>query len=483
MSRTQFKTSLAGVVVLAAAVPALICLGLGLPHLWPIPAALGVLLVLFTAISVDGHLLGHYLWRVWRSRRRGEIYQESSVPRTVSTSAGTVAYVWSATGPQVVACIEIAPTLSLPAVGDDQGVYTADTAPLQVLAKARRQFGLHLDISLISVGARVTGSIGALHNTVNPKFVSQRRTWVVVRLDLADSVNLAATSARGHLEQAAPSVVAAAVQRIAVDCRRSGVRAEVIDSAAALTDAQRFLGGGVAPQTWREQWAELVSDSGKSKTTARATRISGAVTTELIEQVWSYPALYTAICLQLVDVDAAAGGAGFGVEGSVVFFDGVSPSTEQMPAGVRVAYGEQADVFGGCLLQYGSPKPAPPNRAVGVGCTDDALAMAIGPSGQLFGLTSSGRLVGIQIVDTSPIGAKDDPGGGGSGLVHGVADCVACGRRRPGRSRAHRPHPAVGADGRPTSSRRPAAGWRPAQPNRRAGDHRPGRGPSVCRSG
>lgn len=114
--------------------------------------------------------------------------------------------------------IQLAPDLDLPTVIADTSIYTEDTVPVDALVPLLDQYGVQVDIDIVTTGQRVrpTGSYSMLYDQLigSHPVVGDRLTWLVVRLD--QERNLRVLNRRGPCEVVAPKALAAAAHRIAV---------------------------------------------------------------------------------------------------------------------------------------------------------------------------------------------------------------------------------------------------------------------------
>jgi type VII secretion protein EccE len=94
--------------------------------------------------------------------------------------------------------IQLAPNLDLPTVIAERTLYTEDTIPVDALLPMLDQFGIAVDIDIVTTGQRVrsTGSYSMLYDQLigSHPVVGDRLTWLVVRLD--QERNLAALRRR-----------------------------------------------------------------------------------------------------------------------------------------------------------------------------------------------------------------------------------------------------------------------------------------------
>ncbi|WP_338760370.1 type VII secretion protein EccE [Nocardia vulneris] len=247
------------VLVLCAS---LVLIALSSRGLWMFGVGMSVLLVLTVAMGVDGR--SPYRWLcAWIGYRRGHGMRHAELVRVpelseVEVAAGVCGI--RHVGDVLVAMIQLVPNLDLPTVIADATIYTEDTVPLSVLLPLRDQYGVSIDLEIVTTGSRTrsTGHYTMLYDQLigATAVVGSRVTWLVARLD--ERRNLAALSKRGPVVAVAPGALATAAHRIATRLREQGIGAHPLP-AAALSDALRLLHAGVELDDLREQWSCLQS--------------------------------------------------------------------------------------------------------------------------------------------------------------------------------------------------------------------------------
>jgi type VII secretion protein EccE len=163
-------------------------------------------------------------------------------------------------GSVLTAMIQLAPNLDLPTVIAKNTTYTEDTLSIDTLSAMLDQYGIAVEIDIVSTGRRVRslGNYGLLYDqlTAGHPVVGERFTWLVIRLDVER--NLAVLACRGPLAREAPKAIATAAIRIAARLRERGVAAQVLP-AARHREAAQLLHGGVELTELTEKWRRLVS--------------------------------------------------------------------------------------------------------------------------------------------------------------------------------------------------------------------------------
>ncbi|WP_280396318.1 type VII secretion protein EccE [Nocardia brasiliensis] len=240
----------------------LLLIALSARGFWSVGVVVTIMLVLAVTIRVDGRtpygrLCDVAAFRHGHAARRAEL---SRVPliSEVEVTAGICGV--RQAGGTVIAMIQLVPNLDLPTVIADKTIYTEDTVPLAALLPLREQYGLVIDLDIVTTGSRTrsTGGYTMLYDQLigANAVVGSRVTWLVARLD--QRRNLAALSRRGPVAVVAPRALATAAHRIATRLREQGIGAQPLP-AAAMSDALRLLHAGVELSDLRERWSCLQS--------------------------------------------------------------------------------------------------------------------------------------------------------------------------------------------------------------------------------
>ncbi|WP_245714159.1 type VII secretion protein EccE [Nocardia vaccinii] len=285
-------------------------------------------------------------------------------------------------GTTLVAMIQLAPNLDLPTVIAEQTIYTEDTIPVDALLPMRDQYGITVDIDLVTTGQRVRpgGSYSMLYDQLigSHPVVGNRMSWLVVRLD--QERNLAALARRGPCAVAAPRALASAAHRIAMRLREHGVNAHPLP-ADALWEANRLLHAGVELSDLREKWSHLESSvPGRSVTSFLIdwTRLGGVG----LDDCWAWNRGRTTVVVSL------AGGA-VGARGLVRYVGSAVPSA---PVDYLLPLGGRQSAALLASLPTGTSTRDIAATESGVDIAEDAalsgLTVAIGPNGQILGAIS-----------------------------------------------------------------------------------------------
>ncbi|MEV5652503.1 type VII secretion protein EccE [Nocardia sp. NPDC052254] len=282
----------------------------------------------------------------------------------------------------LVAMIQLAPNLDLPTVIGEKTLYTEDVVPIDALARMLDQYGVHVDIDIVTTGQRVrpASSYSMLYDQLigTHPVVGERMTWLVVRLD--QERNLATLSRRGPCEVTGPKALATAAHRIASRLREQGFSAHALP-ADALREATRLLHAGVELTDLRERWGQMESPSSGRCVTSFAidwTRLAGAG----LDDCWSWNRGRTTLVVSL------AGGA-LGPRGLVRY---VGPPVTSAPADyLRRLGGRQSTALMATLPTRTSVSELPRDDTGNDLATAEMLAelpITIGPNGQILGAIS-----------------------------------------------------------------------------------------------
>ncbi|MFI5715865.1 type VII secretion protein EccE [Nocardia sp. NPDC051750] len=321
-------------------------------------------------------------WAGFRRGRAGRAAALAGLPpiREIRVPAGVCGI--QVDGDIMVAMIQLAPNLDLPTVIAEQTVYTEDTVGVGALLPMLDQYGIAVDIDIVTTGQRVrsAGSYSMLYDQLigpNP-VVGNRLTWLVVRLD--QQRNLAALTKRGPCSVVAPKALATAAHRIAGRLRERGVAAHALP-ADALADAFRTLHSGTELDEIREAWHCLpTSVPGRFVTSFGIDwhRLDDVT----LDDCWTWSNGRTTLVVSLSGV----------YDGPRAVVRYVGPAMEDvLPDYLRRLPGQQLAAFratlptGTCVRDLTRDEravaPAPEEIAA-------ALAVPIGPNGQILGAIS-----------------------------------------------------------------------------------------------
>ncbi|RDI54529.1 type VII secretion protein EccE [Nocardia mexicana] len=351
--------------------------------IWVGPAIVGLLLITVT-VRFGGRTTVRWLldWGEFRFGREARAQARAVVPevRDVAVAAGVCGI--HEAGSTLVAMIQLAPDLGLPTVIAEQTVYTEDIVPVDDLLPMLDQYGLAVDIDIVTTGQRVRPSTGysMLYDQLigSHPVVGDRSTWLVLRLD--QERNLSALARRGPAEVSGPKALATAAHRIAGRLRERGIAAQALP-AEAFHGAVRLLHAGVELPDLREKWGHLEPSVPGRFVTSFAidwTRLDGAG----LDDCWTWNRGRTTVVVSL------AGGA-LGPRGLVRY---VGPALMTEPPGyLRRLGGKQSTALLATLPTGTSVQAVPPDDTGNDVAPADLLAdlpIAIGPNGQILGTIS-----------------------------------------------------------------------------------------------
>jgi type VII secretion protein EccE len=310
---------------------------------------------------------------------RARLRTSLPVASDVEVAAGVCGI--SGTDESLVAMIQLAPNLDLPTIIAEKSIYTEDTLPVTALLPLLDQFGIAVDIDVVTTGQRIrpSGTYSMLYDQLvgEHPVVGHRLTWLMVRLDLPR--NLSALARRGSVEQVAPQALASAVHRIAQRLRGHGFAAHALP-ADAMREATRLLHAGVELADLRETWHRLESvipGRGVTSFLIDWNRLGGAS----LDDCWTWNRGHTTLVVSLNGTDSPR---------ALVRY--VGPPADGAPADyLRPLSGRQSAALLASLpavttvrelpLRDSDAQDAPPELL-------DELTVAIGPNGQILGSLS-----------------------------------------------------------------------------------------------
>lgn len=227
---------------------------------WWVSAVTASVLLATVTIRVRGHtaagwLLARGAYRFGRAARARKLMAECVI-RDIDVAAGVCGV--RTDDPVLVAMIQLAPDLDLPTVIAEDTVYTEDIVPVEALTPLLEQYGITVDIDIVTTGQRVrsAGEYSMLYDQLigTQPVVGDRLTWLVVRLD--QRRNLKALRRRGPAAVSGPRALASAAHRIAGRLRERGIAAHALP-AAAMREAAALLQTGIETAELKESWRQL----------------------------------------------------------------------------------------------------------------------------------------------------------------------------------------------------------------------------------
>ncbi|WP_078358268.1 type VII secretion protein EccE [Mycobacteroides chelonae] len=271
---------------------------------WWLLGALAVVLLLAAVVTFDQVTAAGWLARatrfLWWRRRKGTRLTLAEPFEIIAPGIGAVGMRWD--GQYLVTMLALAGKPHMPTILDGPNARTFDTVPLQAIATVLRQFGgIELESAdVLTVGRRAGMSAYAVEYDAmigNRAAVGLRRTWLVLRL--APQGCLAGIAYRKSLTGA----VAAATERIRQSLIRAGCRATICD-AAQVRSATATIAAGEKPGEVRESWSRVAGDAGGFIGVYRVP--AAALTTTLINEVWSIPTERTVVAVRVTLDDGGA---------------------------------------------------------------------------------------------------------------------------------------------------------------------------------
>ncbi|MFQ6331532.1 type VII secretion protein EccE [Nocardia sp. CWNU-33] len=358
--------------------------GLSAKTPWWVGATVVSVLLVMVTVRVNGRTTVRWMidwaaYRLGRTARARERAQHAEI-RDVEVATGVCGI--HKAGTTLVAMIQLAPNLDLPTVISEQTLYTEDTIPIDVLLPMLDQFGIAVDIDIVTTGQRVrsTGNYSMLYDQLigSHPVVGDRLTWLVVRLD--QERNLSALAKRGRCEVVAPKALASAAHRIAGRLRERGFAAHALPS-GALREATRLLHAGVELSDLRETWTTLESSAPGRCVTSFVidwTRLDGVG----LDDCWSWNRGRTTLVVSLTEGESGPR--------ALVRFVGPAVTTEP-PDYLRLLKGRQSTALMASLPTAISVRALPADESGSEFAPDDLaadLSVAIGPNGQIIGSIS-----------------------------------------------------------------------------------------------
>ncbi|MEC3920221.1 type VII secretion protein EccE [Nocardia sp. CDC160] len=349
---------------------------------WVCAASLAAVLASVTVRVNDRTAVGWlYGWAQYRFRRsaRSRALLEPADIQDVEVAAGTCGI--RTAGTTLVAMVQLAPDLDLPTVIAETTIYTEDTVAVAALMPMLDQYGIDIDIDIVTTGQRVrsTGSYSMLYDQLvgSHPVVGNRLTWLVLRLD--QERNLAALTQRGPCAVVAPKALATAAHRIAVRLRERGIAAQALPS-AAMHEAIRLLHTGVELAELRERWGRLQASPGRDATSFLVDW--GRLDAATLDDCWAWNRGHTTLVLGLTESQQGPR--------ALVRFVG-PPVTAALPDYLRRLPGHQAVALRASLPAETSWSAVPLIESGTDFAPDELLAdltIPIGPNGQILGSIS-----------------------------------------------------------------------------------------------
>lgn len=247
---------------------------------WQAMVAIATVIALLGVVQIRRHTAAHWLILAVRWRRHRARLLGAAVPDPVDVNydgsiAGVRLHAGTLTAMVAVAGAAYVPTTLARGRASD----TANLVPLRVLRPLVDQFGLAVSIEVVSAGQRraMTGNYAALYEKIiGPRPVAaQRRTWLILRAPVIDSVD--ALAKRSSLLTA----MAVAAERCARQLHETGCRARVCTATEVVAAEATLLGPATGEAI--DKWSHIESSSG-----ALATYVVAAkdMPERPIDQLW-----------------------------------------------------------------------------------------------------------------------------------------------------------------------------------------------------
>jgi type VII secretion protein EccE len=349
-------------------------------HLWHGPVALAVPIVV--AVLVDAALLV-----TWRHQTVGALARHRLTKRRAT--AAVVAPVsshrlrWTTEEAAIrgdefeaLAVVAVDGASHTPSVLDHHQVQSGTLLPVDVVARAVRQFDVSLaGIDIYSVGRRRAGDehhhYAATYSRVIADYgaVGERSTWCVLRMRSRD--NLGAIAARDSVA----ATLLACARRLAVELGAHGCPARLVD-VAELDELDAAIAGPLTNGA-TAQWSGLVHPGG----VVTSYWLSPSdITTATLDHVWAPDTDATMTTIQL-----RPGGDGSVTVGALVRYSTAGKLTEAPLRGLNPLSGQQELALRATLLEPAVPTLQLPHRQMG---PEERLRAPIGATGILIGTTA-----------------------------------------------------------------------------------------------
>jgi type VII secretion protein EccE len=365
----------------------------------PIWAAATILVVAAIAlfIPIRGRVIllewPAVVWAFLRQRRQP---LPPTLPPAVDISviSGDAGVRWD--GETLVAAVEVAPNLALTREASGHS-FTESVLPLGLVASLMTQYGLVLDIDIVSSGRHVPP--GTAYRTVYSQFVGprhlvgQRRTWLVLRLNAI--ANLDGIVERGPSRDAGPKALAAAAHRVAQRLQQERIRAAALSADELDAMAQAILEPVGTTQN-REKWS--VIRSGPNFITTYIGHAEMLADGQL-DRWWSWRTEDAVTTIRLTDAGTPGGVDDIQVGVLVRYVHHGKAYRPLSEAKLALPTGNQRE-----LLQAALPGGDRSLKAVMPTANFSAVAsvsVPIGPSGQILGQLDEGTLVAVPLWDQS----------------------------------------------------------------------------------
>ncbi len=283
-----------------------------------------------------------------------------------------------AVGPYLVAVVAVDGQPHSPSVLDYPRVESLSKLPLDAVATGLRQFDVTLDgIDVVSVGARRASKTHHPHAEAyssevgDHPAVGQRQTWLVIRLDAAESARAIVW------RESVAATMSAATEWLAQELTSLRVPARVL-TAAQIRAADEALLAGADPAGLRPGWGRVRHPGGYVQAYWMSPR---DISSDTIDRLWVPDTDATVVTVQLRLAATAT------TVGVLVRYHTGAPLVEPALTGLNPLTGRHdVGMTAGLLVAAGVP--VVPAREL---CSGERLAVAIGATGIIIGTTASGH--------------------------------------------------------------------------------------------
>ncbi|KXP12300.1 hypothetical protein AXK57_18495 [Tsukamurella pulmonis] len=382
------RVSLRRALIWAVLSASLVALAGGSRPLWAV-IALIVIGALLAFVSVHGTVLSEKIGarlRYLRRRRRAT----GGIPGRVIDVDGCG--VRQGDGFELVSAIELTADPAETRLRDGRA-FAAETVPLDLLATMMTQYGLDVDIDVVSAGRRVPpGPAYRASYSQGVRFyaaMAERSTWLVLRVNTRR--NLEGIVRRGPSRTAGPKALMAATRRLEQRLLERLIRARVLP-AAELAQLDARMTFGADPLGGTENW-QNVEHGAEFATTYLVDPVR--TSTEKLDRWWGLDSDSTSVVLRLRKAYAHAP-----VEISgLVRYDTAVPIVDNLDDALVPVPGRQMELLRGTLPGGGSSIVDLPSTPL----SDlSAVEIPVGPAGPVWGV-SGPDAVALPLFDGSPV--------------------------------------------------------------------------------
>jgi type VII secretion protein EccE len=351
---------------------------------WWVGAGAGVLVTLGAVVSWRGAPALTLTWQSLRPRRASLGVPAGALADHDRTfGAGPVGI--RVVGPHLVAVVAVDGQPHSPSALDYPRVMTPSMLPLAAVAAGLRQFDVTLDgIDVVSVGVRRASKAHHPYaDTYSSEVgdhpaVGQRQTWLVIRLNAAESARAIVW------RESVAATMSAAAEWLAQELTSLRIPARVL-TAAQIRAADEALLAGAEPAALRPGWARVRHSGGYVHTYWMSPR---DISSDTLDRLWTPDTEATVLTVQL-----RLTATGASTVGVVVRYHTGAPLLEAPLTGLNPLTGRHdAGMTAGLLVAAGAPLV--PARELSA---DDRVAVAIGATGIIMGTTASGHPLLIDI--------------------------------------------------------------------------------------